>query len=125
MILMKKLREELGLTQHELYEYAQVPLNHISNAESKGIIPPKKYAERLAWALGWKGDVADLFENVMITPGTFQTCTYELEDGHVTRGCSKCGYPMSDEWFREDERTHEILPDFNYCPNCGRKVTVR
>lgn len=142
MILLKKLRIDKNLSQRNLHELANVPVDRIMKAEVYGVPPTPEQAKRLAEALDFTGDPADLFEQTtMASNDLVITCTFEpqlcdftiSEDGTYLKtdqpaddngafNCSACGYTMLDDWFYKDKHTNKIVPDFNYCPNCGRKV---
>ena len=59
---VKYLRQERGLSQRALGERARVDASYICNAESRGLKLYPSQEERIAEALGWEGDPAELFE---------------------------------------------------------------
>ena len=64
---MKRLefmRRSNGWSQRKLGEAAGVSASYICNAESRGMTLYPNQAKRLADALGWRGDPAELFEEV-------------------------------------------------------------
>lgn len=61
---LKGIREERGLNRSELARRAEVQPNVISWAESGRFYPYPCQIERIAAALGFEGDPAELFEAV-------------------------------------------------------------
>lgn len=66
MILLEKLRKEAGLSQRKLGRACQpeVDPSYICNAERHGFRLYPTQAKRIAAALCYEGDPADLFEAV-------------------------------------------------------------
>lgn len=64
MRLLKKLRVNLDMSQRKLGEKAKVDASYICRAEKIGCPMYPVQAVRVAEALGWKGDPAELFEEV-------------------------------------------------------------
>lgn len=66
MILLEKLRRDAGLSQRKLGRACdpEVDASYICNAERHGFRLFPTQAQRLADALGYEGDPADLFEEV-------------------------------------------------------------
>lgn len=66
MILMEKLRRDAGLSQRKLGRACQpeVDPSYISQAERQGLRLYPGQAQRIAAALGYEGDPANLFEAV-------------------------------------------------------------
>ncbi len=64
MLRVKQERERLGLSQSKLARIAEVNATSMSRIE-RGKEPPYPLrAERIAKALGWTGDAAELFKEV-------------------------------------------------------------
>lgn len=64
MIKLEEARRRAGWSQRELARRAKVDPSYISNAESRGFILYRGQSSRVADALGWDGDPAELFEEV-------------------------------------------------------------
>lgn len=64
MTRLEFIRRSKGWSQRKLGEAAKVSASYICNAESRGMTLYPNQTKRLADALGWKGDPAELFEEV-------------------------------------------------------------
>ena len=53
----------------------------------------------------------------------FETTTFESWEHTGVCTCSRCGFPVPEEWVYEVVGGKKPLTKFGYCPGCGRKVT--
>lgn len=60
------LRRDRGLSQRQLGAAAKVNASYICNAGKRGLVLYPEQAKRLATALDWGGDPAELFEEVAV-----------------------------------------------------------
>lgn len=64
MILLTKVREDAHISQRKLDRLSDVCASDISKAETRGLRLYPVQMERIAAALGWKGDPMELLEEV-------------------------------------------------------------
>lgn len=64
MLLVSKIRKERGFSQAKLARLSEVNQSSLNRIEAGKEPPFPKRGQRIADALGWTGDYAELFEEV-------------------------------------------------------------
>lgn len=64
MIMLTKVREERGLSKSQLSFASCVPASTVGQIEARRFRPYDPQLDRIAEALGWDGDPAELLEEV-------------------------------------------------------------